>query len=71
MPLYEYKCDKCGQQYEAIKRLSQRQEDDQCPSCRGRAVRVLSGFAVGSGSACATPSATTGHACSSSGSAGG
>ena len=59
MPLYEYHCEKCGQQYESYKRLAEEKKDDTCPACGGRAVKTgLSLFtakgttAPGGGSSC-------------------
>jgi putative FmdB family regulatory protein len=42
MPTYEYKCPKCGHEFEKIQKIS----DDtrpKCPKCGTRAVRVISG----------------------------
>jgi len=38
MPLYEYKCLKCGKTYEAINRMS---EIEPCPRCKSRMVQLL------------------------------
>jgi putative FmdB family regulatory protein len=40
VPIYEYRCEKCGHEYEKREGFdaSPRQR---CPKCRGRAVRVL------------------------------
>ncbi len=40
MPLYEYRCDKCGQQFESYRRLSDEKEEEMCPACGGRAVKM-------------------------------
>jgi len=40
MPLYEYLCEKCGQQYESYKRLTEEKKDEACPACGGRAVKM-------------------------------
>ncbi len=40
MPLYEYRCEKCGQQYESYKRLAEEKKDETCPACGGRAVKM-------------------------------
>jgi len=48
MPVYEYRCRKCGKTYEFLKKSSG--DDPVCPHCGGReAKRLLSGFAVGKG----------------------
>ena len=40
MPLYEYRCETCGQQYESYKRLTEEKKDETCPACGGRAAKV-------------------------------
>jgi len=40
MPLYEYHCEKCGQQYESYKRLTEEKMEEACPACGGRAVKM-------------------------------
>ena len=50
MPLYDYRCDACENDFEESKRIAEREEPVDCPKCGKRANRVLSGFAVGSSS---------------------
>lgn len=45
MPLYAYKCAKCGHQYEKIEKLDAPPRQ-KCPRCRGRADRQLTAPAV-------------------------
>ena len=45
MPLYEYKCPACGNQFDLLRRMSQADEPVTCPSCNNGAQRVLSVFA--------------------------
>jgi len=58
MPLYEYLCEKCGQQYESYKRLTEEKKDETCPACGGRAVKMgislftAKGSSPGGGSSC-------------------
>ena len=40
MPLYEYRCEKCSQQYESYKRLAEEKKDETCPACGGRAAKL-------------------------------
>ncbi|MFH2010292.1 MAG: zinc ribbon domain-containing protein [bacterium] len=47
MPLYEYVCDECNEEFESIQSVKDRNDAD-CPACGKRARRVLSGFTVGS-----------------------
>jgi putative FmdB family regulatory protein len=43
MPLYEYKCTRCGETFEIIAGLAERDEKAVCPACGGReAARVFS-----------------------------
>lgn len=52
MPLYAYKCKSCGEKFEKVRSMSDRDEALTCPAC-GAAYpqRVLASFSLGSGSA--------------------
>lgn len=58
MPLYEYRCEKCSQQFESYKRLTEEKKDEVCPACGGRAVKmgislvVAKGASSGGGPSC-------------------
>ena len=44
MPLYDFRCRRCGEEFE---RLVRKEETVECPSCRGQDVeRLLSTFAL-------------------------
>jgi putative FmdB family regulatory protein len=46
MPLYEYRCDGCGETFEIVQSMNARAEDTVCPHCRAKkATRLMSGFA--------------------------
>jgi putative FmdB family regulatory protein len=46
MPLYEYRCEGCGEQFELVQPVSARAEDTPCPHCQARkATRLMSAFA--------------------------
>ena len=46
MPLYEYRCDSCGEQFEVVQPVSARAEDTACPHCHAlKATRLMSTFA--------------------------
>ncbi|HEU5334509.1 MAG TPA: zinc ribbon domain-containing protein [Terriglobales bacterium] len=48
MPLYEYRCRKCGKTFEVLRRMQDADNDLQCPKCRSRKVeRQFSTFASG------------------------
>jgi len=49
--VYEYECGKCGQKAEKPFRMGQAPKFVECPSCRGRATRVFSSFALEIGGA--------------------
>jgi len=46
MPVYEYKCPKCGAVYEETRKIDDRDKPVTCPKCKVNAERVLSGFAT-------------------------
>lgn len=51
MPIYEYKCKKCQNDFEALVWTSREEEMVECPKCNARDVeRILSPFAKSSGS---------------------
>ena len=46
MPLYEYRCEGCGEQFEVTQSVHVRAEDTICPHCRAKkASRLMSAFA--------------------------
>ncbi len=46
MPMYEYRCEGCGEGFELVQPMSARAEDTACPHCKAKkAVRLLSAFA--------------------------
>jgi putative FmdB family regulatory protein len=42
MPTYDYECTKCGHSFELDQKITDRPRE-QCPKCRGKVVRVISG----------------------------
>jgi putative FmdB family regulatory protein len=51
MPIYAYKCKSCGERFEAMRRMSDRDQDVSCPSCGTEyPQRVLSNVFSASGS---------------------
>jgi putative FmdB family regulatory protein len=51
MPIYEYKCEGCGKEYEQMRRMADADNSLECPDCRSSSVtRQLSSFAAHSGS---------------------
>jgi putative FmdB family regulatory protein len=59
MPLYEYRCEKCGKTFEKFRRMSEADQKTECPFCSSQdAERQLSTFATGgsgNGGGCAAP----------------
>lgn len=45
MPLYEYRCKKCGHQFEKIQTFSAPDEKE-CPVCKGELERLISAPAI-------------------------
>ena len=77
MPVYEYVCSDCGLKFELLRPLSQADQGASCPRCHNSAERIFSTFAsfsksdsglttplAGSGSPCASCSATSCDSCS-------
>jgi putative FmdB family regulatory protein len=48
MPIYEYRCAQCGQQYEKIRRVTERDRPAECPKCKSPESELqISAFATG------------------------
>ncbi|PYV90999.1 MAG: FmdB family transcriptional regulator [Acidobacteria bacterium] len=41
MPIYEYRCEKCGNQFEVIQKISDSPLKT-CPTCKGRLTKLIS-----------------------------
>ena len=48
MPMYEYRCEACGEEFEAIVRITEKDDVD-CPECGAKAKKLVSAFALGGG----------------------
>ena len=56
MPLYEYRCQQCGNSFEMLRRMQDADRELQCPDCKSEEVkRLLSTFTAGG---CTAPSAS-------------
>ncbi|MCY3020078.1 MAG: zinc ribbon domain-containing protein, partial [Planctomycetota bacterium] len=67
MPIYEYHCRSCGQEFEQLVRSMKTDAEALCPQCGSKEVeRKLSVFAAQSGgrSPCDSPSPTSCAGCS-------
>ena len=56
MPLYEYRCEACGEEFEKIVRFSEADITQSCPTCASRkttkkisAAAAIGGLSTGSG----------------------
>lgn len=45
MPIYEYRCSKCGTDFELIRRMSEINETALCLRCGAEGTRLVSNFA--------------------------
>jgi putative FmdB family regulatory protein len=64
MPIYEYKCEACGGNYEQMRRMSEADNGMECPSCKSHEVnRQLSSFATTSGTPDRAPARMGGGGC--------
>jgi putative FmdB family regulatory protein len=63
MPLYEYQCNECGEEFEKIMRFSEADKSPDCPACHGQDTRKkissiasmrnsTGGVSVSAGSSC-------------------
>jgi putative FmdB family regulatory protein len=61
MPIYEYRCRKCGKIFEKIQKVNERGKSLKCPYCGGqKPEKVLSSFSSSKGEA-TTSSCGTSH----------
>lgn len=60
MPIYEYKCTKCGERFEAFRSFGGKDEDIKCPACGAtNPERIFSIFGTrSSGDSCDTTAPT-------------
>ncbi len=57
MPIYEYQCRKCGEIFEKIQKVDEKEDSLTCPYCgEEKPERLLSGFSSSKGSESATSS---------------
>lgn len=49
MPLYEYKCEKCGEVFDELRKAEDRTTPVPCPKCGGKGKIQVSGFAHSTG----------------------
>jgi putative FmdB family regulatory protein len=67
MPLYEYQCHDCGDEFEKMVRFSEADQAQACPACQSRNTKKkISVFAALGGSS-RQSAASSGSSCGSSG----
>jgi putative FmdB family regulatory protein len=42
MPIYEFKCEKCGEEFETMSKVSDRDSSPECKKCKGPTKRKIS-----------------------------
>jgi len=71
MPIYEYRCDKCKNEFEVVTISMNEKVKAVCPKCKSRKIsKMMSSFALGKNAASGSDSygnagASSGSACSS------
>ncbi|MCK4353123.1 zinc ribbon domain-containing protein [candidate division WOR-3 bacterium] len=64
MPTYEFKCNKCGHQFEVFTSIRLRRKT-KCPKCKSPNItQILSSFYTNGSSSCESCKATTCNTCS-------
>jgi len=41
---YEFKCKKCGNEFEVVRKLSENTDSAECPKCKGESQKMISRF---------------------------
>ncbi|MBW1772337.1 MAG: zinc ribbon domain-containing protein [Deltaproteobacteria bacterium] len=68
MPIYEYRCNKCGSCFEQLVFASDGDEPQPCPQCgKNDTCRIMSSFSCGSSSSGSDLGGTLSSGCSPSG----
>jgi putative FmdB family regulatory protein len=50
MPIYEYRCEACGEQFSKLQKMGAGEGETTCPKCgSGEVRRQISGCSIGSG----------------------
>ncbi len=60
MPVYDYKCDKCGHRFSQMVTIEER-KNVSCPECRSKEVKqIITGCAINTGGCGSSPPAHAG-----------
>lgn len=61
MPIFEYRCDTCGHEFEELESVADRDKPRKCPECGKKGVeRVISVFAAKVGGSHSSPGCGSG-----------
>jgi len=67
MPLYEYQCNDCGEEFEKMLPFSQANQSPECPSCQGQDTRKKISTIASRGNSLNLTSVSTSSSCVSRG----
>lgn len=67
MPLYEYQCHDCGNEFEKMVRFSEADQAQACPACQGKDTRKKISTVASFGSSMSNAGITTSSSCGSRG----
>jgi putative FmdB family regulatory protein len=67
MPLYEYQCNDCGEEFEKMVPFSQANQSPECPSCQGQDTRKKISTIALRGNSLNLTSVSTSSSCGSRG----
>ena len=67
MPIYEYQCNECGEEFEKMVRFSEANESLSCPSCQSQDTRKKISTIASRGNSLSGASASAGSSCGSQG----
>ncbi len=59
MPIYEYKCKNCDNEFEMIRSANDDDRDVECPECGKKKVEKIMSVFAGSGGSCSTCSTSS------------
>jgi putative FmdB family regulatory protein len=64
MPIYDYRCEECGNVYDVFHKVKEVEEDIICPECESaKHTRLLSAPSISTGSKQAVPPCADGGCC--------
>jgi putative FmdB family regulatory protein len=67
MPIYEYECTDCGEQFEKLVRMSTKESEVECPDCGAHHSKRMVSLMASLGRGGAAVGAASGAACAPSG----